>query len=157
MWNTIKDLDRYFVYLEWWILSDQGPILNDNDYLNLLIIWRQEEILSLGSPKLEWVYSQRCPPFIPIQRPPTNDLEPLLWRQSDLLCRQSDLLAENRRQSWAFRSPQNLVDRVNMRNHFPVISLLHDEPWLTSNPRSDSLMIYYILHPTIHISMHIWA
>ena len=43
-------------------------ILTDKD-LYLLIVERQEEMSSLGSPKLEWISCSGRAPFIPLQRP----------------------------------------------------------------------------------------
>ena len=58
--------------------------MNDSiKYLYLLIVSRQEEMLSLGFPKPERIYSQNCAPFIPTQEAWTNEIEQLLRRQSN--------------------------------------------------------------------------
>ena len=144
-----------------WVINLEWPRSNlEWQELSQPFVWRQEEMLSLGSPKLEWSYSQRCAPFIPIQRPPTNDIEHLLWRQSN--CSVVRAIAR-----------QRIV--VNLEHLLPPKLCLAERICVTISPLflcytasicsprtagafAPSLVVLYIQYPPmIPIYLHIWA
>ena len=92
--------------------------------LNLLIVCRQEEMLRLGNPKPEWIYSHEPSPFIPLRGPPkaqTNEIA--------LFLAFSEFYLRWNRSIFSLAQIAKFVAIVyQMRNRFPFIFMLHREP-----------------------------